>query len=185
MRRSERSSAAPALVPQSGASFTLNGAGVSGGIAIGYAHLVSTARLEVAHYDLAPEAIAEEIRRFDDAIAEVRGELTGLQASVPATAPAEMSAFLNLHLMILDDAQLSRVPRELIRLRRCNAEWALTQQMETLAQQFEQIKDAYLRERKNDIVQVVERVLKAMLGTGHAPAAPSHEENVIVVAHDL
>ncbi len=185
MRQSERSSAAPTLVPQSGASFTLYGAGVSGGIAIGYAHLVSTARLEVAHYALAAEAIEDEIRRFDDAIAEVRSELIGLQASVSATAPAEMSAFLNLHLMILDDAHLSRVPRELIRARRCNAEWALMQQMEMLAQRFEEIEDAYLRERKSDIVQVVERVLKAMLGTGHAPAAPSHEEYVIVVAHDL
>jgi phosphotransferase system enzyme I (PtsI) len=185
MRRSERSSAAPVLVPQPGASFTLHGAGVSGGIAIGYAHLVSTARLEVAHYDLAPEAIEDEIRRFDDAIAEVRGELIGLQSSVAATAPAEMSAFLNLHLMILEDSHLSRVPRELIRARRCNAEWALMQQMEMLAQQFEEIEDAYLRERKNDIVQVVERVLKAMLGTGHVPATPSHEQHVIVVAHDL
>jgi phosphotransferase system enzyme I (PtsI) len=172
-------------VPRSGASFTLHGAGVSGGIAIGFAHLVSAARLEVAHYDLAPEAIEDEIRRFDDAIAEVRGELIGLQSSVAATAPAEMSAFLNLHLMILEDSHLSRVPRELIRARRCNAEWALMQQMEMLAQQFEEIEDAYLRERKSDIVQVVERVLKAMLGTGHVPATPSHEQHVIVVAHDL
>ena len=185
MRRSERSSAAPLLVPQSGASFTLHGAGVSGGIAIGYAHLVSAARLEVAHYDVPSEAIEDEIRRFDDAIAEVRRELIGLQASVTPTAPAELSAFLNLHLMILDDAHLSRVPRELIRARRCNAEWALMQQMEMLAQRFDEIDDAYLRERKSDIVQVVERVLKAMLGSGHAPAAPTHEEHVIVVAHDL
>jgi len=185
MRPDDLSAEAPKLLTQSGASFTLHGAGVSGGIAIGYAHLVSTARLEVAHYDILPEAIEGEISRFDDAIAEVRGELIGLQASVPATAPAEMAAFLNLHLMILDDAHLSRVPRELIRTRGCNAEWALTQQMEMLAQQFEEIEDAYLRERKNDIVQVVERVLKAMLGTGQGPATPSHEENVIVVAHDL
>ena len=71
-------------------------------------------------------SIEGEISRFDDAIAEVRGELIGLQASVPATAPAEMAAFLNLHLMILDDAHLSRVPRELIRTRGCNAEWALS-----------------------------------------------------------
>lgn len=183
MRRTENSAAR--LLPTSGSSFTLQGAGVSGGIAIGYAHLVSAARLEVAHYDIAPEAVADEIRRFDDAVAEVRGELMGLQASVSTTAPAEMSAFLNLHRMILDDSHLSAMPRELIRTRHCNAEWALTQQMETLAQQFEKIEDAYLRERKNDIVQVVERVLKAMLGTGHAPAAPSHEEDVIVVAHDL
>src|SRR3990172_6553109 len=185
MRPAERSSDASKLAPRSAASFTLHGAGVSGGIAIGHAHLVSAARLEVAHYDLAPEAIEDEIRRFDHAFAEVGGELMGLQASVPATAPGEMWSFLTLHLMILDDVHLSRVPRELIRARRCNAEWALMQQMEMLAQRFDEIDDAYLRERKSDIVQVVERVLKAMLGSGHAPAAPTHEEHVIVVAHDL
>lgn len=180
MLRAERTA-----VPNAGASFTLHGAGVSGGIAIGYAHLVTAARLEVAHYDVAPEQIEAEILRFDDAIAEVRGELIGLQTSVPPTAPAELSAFLNVHLMILDDSNISRVPREMIRSRGCNAEWALTQQMEMLAKRFEEIEDPYLRERKNDVVQVVERVLKAMLGTGHAPSAPTHEENVIVVAHDL
>src|SRR6266571_5264855 len=49
------------------------GAGVSGGIAIGHAHLVSTARLEVAHYEIAPQEIEAEIARFDRAIAQVRG----------------------------------------------------------------------------------------------------------------
>ena len=168
-----------------GASFTLHGSGVGGGIAIGYAHLFSTARVEVSHYEIPPQEIETEVRRFDDAVAQVRSELAGLQASVPASAPAEMKAFLNLHAMLLNDANLSAVPRELIRSRRCNAEWALVQQMDYLLLQFEEVDDPYLRERRQDIVQVVERVLKAMLGTGHAPAAPSHEEDVIVVAHDL
>ncbi len=166
-------------------SFTLHGAGVSGGIAIGYAHLVSTARLEVPHYELAPDEIEAEIERFDAAVAQVRGELIGLHASVPASAPAEMGAFLDVHIMILNDAMLSDTPRELIRTRCCNAEWALVQQMEMLIARFEEIEDAYLRERKADVRQVVERVLKAMLGTGHAPEHPAHEENVVVVAHDF
>jgi len=168
-----------------GASFTLHGAGVSGGIAIGRAHLVSTARLEVAHYEIAPQGIEAEIERFDRAIAQVHGELTALQTSMPAGALAEMKAILSLHAMLLADANLSSVPRDLIRNRRCNAEWALVMQMDYLISQFEAIEDLYLRERKQDIVQVVERVLKAMLGTGHAPSAPSHEEDLIVVAHDL
>ena len=168
-----------------GASFTLHGAGVSGGIAIGRAHLVSTARLEVAHYEVAPQEIEAELERFDRAIAQVQGELAALQAGIPAGAPAEMKAILSLHAMLLNDANLSTVPRALIRNRRCNAEWALILQMDYLASQFEEMEDPYLRERKQDIVQVVERVLKAMLGTGHAPSAPSHEEDLIVVAHDL
>ena len=171
--------------PGVGASFTLHGAGVSGGIAIGQAHLVSTARLEVAHYEVAPPEIEAELERFDRAIAQVQGELAALQAGIPAGAPAEMKAILSLHAMLLNDANLSTVPRNLIRNRRCNAEWALILQMDYLASQFEEMEDPYLRERKQDIVQVVERVLKAMLGTGHAPSAPSHEEDLIVVAHDL
>jgi phosphotransferase system enzyme I (PtsI) len=166
-------------------SFTVHGAGVSGGIAIGYAHLVSTARLEVAHYEVAAEEVEAEIERFDNAVAEVRGELMGLAASMPLSAPAEMGAFVNLHLMILDDAQIAEAPHELIRTRRCNAEWALVQQMETLVAQFEEFEDAYLRERKADVQQVVERVLKAMLGTGHVPAPPAESDRLVVVAHDL
>jgi phosphoenolpyruvate-protein phosphotransferase (PTS system enzyme I) len=166
-------------------SFTLHGAGVSGGIAIGYAHLVSTARLEVPHYEIAPEEIEAELERFDTAVAQVRGELIGLHASVPASAPAEMGAFLDVHIMILNDSMLSATPRDLIRARRCNAEWALVQQMEMLVARFDEIEDAYLRERSADVRQVVERVLKAMLGTGHTLEHPAHEENIVVVAHDF
>jgi phosphoenolpyruvate-protein phosphotransferase (PTS system enzyme I) len=167
------------------ASFTLQGAGVSGGIAIGHAHLVSTARLEVAHYEIGEQEIGAEIARFDEAVAQVEGELAALQASIPPGAPLEMKAILGIHSLLLKDSALSSVPRELIRNRRCNAEWALTQQLESLVSQFEEMEDPYLRERKQDVVQVVERVLSAMLGTGHAPAEPVHEEDVIVVAHDL
>jgi phosphoenolpyruvate-protein phosphotransferase (PTS system enzyme I) len=173
------------LSTRPGASFTLHGAGVSGGIAIGYAHLISSARLEVAHYQIAESEIDAEVARFDDAIEQVRGELMGLHAAVPTDAPAEMAAFLDLHLMILNDATLSVAPRDLVSKRRWNAEWALVHQMELLVQRFEEIEDSYLRERKNDVQQVVERVLKAMLGTAHGPALPPHEENIIVVAHDF
>jgi len=167
-------------------SFTLHGAGVGGGIAIGQAHLISSARLEVAHYAIAPEYVEPEVMRFSVAVDKVRAELQELRRSVPASAPAELGAFLGLHLMILDDATLSQVPRELIRSQRCNAEWALVSQMDQLVAQFDQIEDPYLRERKADVVQVVERVLKAMQEQpGRAGAAPAHEESLIVVAHDL
>src|SRR6476659_2440951 len=129
-------------------NFVLHGHAVSTGITIGQAHLVSTARLEVAHY--------------------------------------EIEEFLDLHRMILDDSALSQAPRELIRTRRCNAEWALVQQMEKLTDRFDEIEDPYLRERKADVQQAVERVLKEMMG-GSRPPEPSlsEEKELIVVAHDL
>jgi len=167
-------------------NFVLHGHAVSGGITVGYAHLVSTARLEVAHYEVAEDAVEAEVARFDRAMKIAQDELYELKAHIPADAPAELEAFLNLHRMILNDSALAQVPRELIRSRRSNAEWALVQQMERLCERFDEIDDPYLRERKADVQQAVERVLKAMLG-GQAIAEPAltEEQKLIVVAHDL
>jgi phosphotransferase system enzyme I (PtsI) len=167
-------------------NFALHGLAVSGGITVGRAHLVSTARLEVAHYEVAEDAVEAELERFDRAMSAAQEELAALKGHIAADAPAELAAFLDLHRMILNDSALSKVPRELIRKQRTNAEWALVQQMERLGRRFEEIDDPYLRERKADVEQAVERVLKALMGgkTLAAPA-PAEEEKLIVVAHDL
>ena len=92
-------------------SFTMHGIPVSGGIAIGHAHLVSQARFEVAHYGVPQYQLADEIARFDRAFQTVRTELEELRTQMPPNAPQEFEAFLNLHLMILNDATLSSAPR--------------------------------------------------------------------------
>ncbi len=167
-------------------NFVLHGASVSAGITIGHAHLVSSARLEAAHYEIAEAAVQGEIFRFDAAIARAKQDLATLESQIPEGAPAEFGTFIDLHRMILEDSSLSRRPRELIRERRWNAEWALVQQMEKLVAQFEAMEDPYLRERRHDIEQVVERVLKALMGGQATPEPPaSAEKNLIVVAHDL
>jgi len=167
-------------------SFTIHGIGVSGGIAIGHAQLVSHAQLEVAHYDISKSRVAEEKARFDAAVATAREELASLSEHIPAGAPAEFEAFLNVHLMILDDPTLSETPKQLIESLQCNAEWALKLQMDALIDQFERIEDGYLRDRKTDVIQVVERILKVLMGRpGQVLARSAPEENSILVAHDL
>ena len=166
-------------------SFTLHGIGVSSGIAIGRAHLLSHAELEVAHYSIAPDAVAQEQARLDAAIQTAREELTALSDSIPINSPPEVSGFLNLHLMILSDTTLSQTPKDLIASQLCNAEWALSQQAEQLIEQFERIEDDYLRERQTDVVQVVERVLKIMTGQARAIPQARDDEAGILVAHDL
>jgi len=167
-------------------NFVLHGHAVSGGITIGYAHLVATARLEVVHYEIPGEAVEAEVRRFDAALHKARDELSTLHTHIPSDAPHEFAAFLDLHRMILDDSALSQAPKQLIRERRANAEWALVQQMEKLTDRFDEIDDPYLRERKADVQQAVERVLKALMGA-QTLAEPSltEEQELIVVAHDL
>ena len=167
-------------------SFALHGIGVSGGIAIGRAQLVSHATLEVAHYTIPAGRVESEIARLDNALAEVRAELEGLHGSMTAgDAPAEFGAILDVHSMILSDPTLAEESKRVIAEQHCNAEWALTQQMNVLVAEFEEIEDAYLRERKADVVQVVERVLKRLLGKPGALVPPGAEQHTILVAHDL
>jgi phosphotransferase system enzyme I (PtsI) len=167
-------------------SFTLHGLGVSSGIAIGRAHLVSHAQLEVPHLEIPEDRIAHEQARFDTALARVRRELSELAADIPENAPPEFEAFLNVHLMILGDETLAVVPKALIASQRCNAEWALKQQMDALLAQFDEIDDPYLRARKTDVVQVVERVLAALLlDTTSTATVATPEDGSILVAHDL
>ncbi len=167
-------------------SFALNGVGVSAGIAIGRAQLVSHATLEVAHYTIPTAKVDAEIARFANAVKEVQRELEALhQAMTGGDVPGEFGAFLDVHWMILTDPTLSEAPKKIILEQRCNAEWALTTQLQVLVDQFEQIEDPYLRERKADIVQVGERVLKRMMGKPGALPAPVAEEQTILVAHDL
>jgi phosphotransferase system enzyme I (PtsI) len=170
-------------------TFSLHGQAVSGGIAIGRAHLVSHARFEVAQYQLRERDVVGELIRFDKAVAIARAELDALrsEASVPG-APAELSAFVDLHAMILADPALTEAARDLIRDRRCNAEWALVQQMQQAVDQFDEFEDAYLRERKQDIVQVVERVLKVLQGKARKLSrrkTVAADVELIVVANDL
>ena len=167
-------------------SFTLHGLAVSRGFTIGHAHLISHAIFEVAHHSIRERDIQREIERFDAAVASVRTELVAMrnEAAAPG-APSELAAMVNVHAMFLDDPLLVGAPRDQIRMRRCNAEWALVQQMEQLVAQFEEIEDSYLRERKHDIVQVVERLLRALLGKPRRTPKKVAGRDLVVVAHDL
>jgi phosphotransferase system enzyme I (PtsI) len=179
--------AQPSALLHSPSSFSIHGIGVSGGIAIGRAHLVSNALLEVVHYQLPQPLIEDEIKRFENAINTVKNDLQLIRNSLSKNAPAELSAFIGTHLMMLADKSLSEVPKDIIRKEFCNAEWAIKQQMDDIVEQFEAIEDAYLRERKQDVVQVVERVIKVLLGHPAPNQTPvkQKESAIILVAHDI
>ena len=169
-------------------SFTLHGIPVSRGIAIGRAYLIAPAALDVDHYLVEPAQIEGEVERFRSAQQLVHQELDVLRNDLAADAPSEMGAFINVHSMILNDVMLVQETIDLIRTRRYNVEWALTEQLERLSRHFDDIEDEYLRERKADIQQVVERVLKALAGATAASLVGNVHgtcDEMIVVAHDI
>ncbi len=172
-------------------SFTLHGLGVSGGISIGHAHLITSASLEVDHYSIPAEWLAREIKRFDKAVKQVRAELDQLETDVTTTqkgeASADMAAFVTVHRMILDDPSFTEAPRDLIRSELCNAEWALKLQLDEILAHFADVQDEYLRERKTDVRQVAERIVAALSGqdSGVPEKLRERAEDTILVAHDL
>ena len=173
------------------ASFTLHGIPVSRGIAIGRAHLLRPAARDVKHYLVAEERLEAEVNRLSSAIEHVNEELRLLRRDLPHDAPTELAAFIDVHALILSDPIISEEPLRMIRSRHYNAEWALLSQIDALSAQFDEIEDPYLRERKNDIRQVGERVLKVLTGSAQSfPALPTVAADqfvpqMIVVAHDI
>jgi phosphotransferase system enzyme I (PtsI) len=172
-------------------SFSVHGIQVSHGIVIGRAVLLASARLDVAHYFIDPGKEEQEVNRLRDARTAVIAELNAIKAELPGDTPHEVAALIDVHKMLLEDDSIGRETAAWIRERRYNAEWALTAQLDVLARQFDEMEDVYLRERKYDIEQVVERLLHALHGS-QSKLSPRklaqqarHNEPLILVAHDI
>ena len=186
-------------------TFSIHGLAVSRGVAIGRAVLVASSRVDVAHYFIEAGEVAAEIDRVRAARDAVVDEIHRVQDSVatmgPKEAPQELAALLDVHLMLLQDVELIAGVKHWITDRLYNAEWALTTQLEVIARHFDEMEDAYLRERKADLEQIVERVLRAMKGAASPVEHPAHRVRkqsqqdlllddtvdvpLVLVAHDL
>ncbi len=187
-------------------TFSIHGLAVARGIAIGRAVLVASSRVDVAHYFIEPAQVESEIQRVRVARNAVVDELLRLQHSIGAMkasdAPPELAALLDVHLMLLQDQELETGVKRWVSERLYNAEWALTSQLEVIARQFDEMQDEYLRERKADLEQVVERVLRHLKGAASPVAAsaqrraPGQRQQdlllgdsvdvpLVLVAHDL
>ncbi|MCM2342578.1 phosphoenolpyruvate-utilizing N-terminal domain-containing protein, partial [Rhodoferax sp.] len=187
-------------------TFAIHGLAVARGIAIGRAVLVASSRLDVAHYFIEPAQVGAEINRVRDARDAVVAEIRRLQTSIghmgPKETPQELSALLDVHLMLLQDQELAAGVQHWIKDRLYNAEWALTSQLDVVARQFDEMEDDYLRERKADLEQITEKILRAMRGVSSPLIQPQGRAGrhnaqqdlllddtvdvpLILVAHDL
>lgn len=154
-------------------TFAIHGLAVSRGIAIGRAVVVASSRMEVVHYFIRPDQVDAEIDRARSARNAVIDELRRLQDEMPQDAPGELDALLDVHLLLLQDEALAAAIKHWISDRLYNAEWALTTQLEVVSRQFDEMEDEYLRERKADLEQVVERILRYMKGMASPVPAPA------------
>lgn len=165
----------------------LHGIGVSRGYAIGPIVRLQRDQAEIAKYHLSAQQVDLEIQRFQRSLAIAKQELQHTRERLPDWLPAEVSAFVETHLLMLEDSLLTDAPLELIRTQQCNAEWALKIQRDQIVQVFETMDDTYLRDRRDDINHVVTRIQRILLdGADHTDTLPPNRfSGRIVVTDDL
>jgi len=168
-------------------SFSLHGIGVSKGIAIGKVYVIDHDVVEVSEFSLSKQSLEDEVSRFKEALEIARQQLSRIRDNVPKNAPGDVAAFIDTHLLMLEDSSLSQVPIQIIYDKQCNAEWALKLQCDALVQVFDKMDDPYLSSRKQDVEHVVARVLRILRGYTELPAASMGEllSGAIVLADDL
>jgi phosphotransferase system enzyme I (PtsI) len=165
----------------------LQGIGVSRGIAIGKAHILFHNQPDVREYLIPAFAIEEEVERFIGALTEGKKQLKAIRNQIPANAPTDVSAFIDTHLLMLNDSSLSKVPVDMIRSRHCNAEWALQLQRDALINVFNEMDDPYLRTRRDDVDHVVNRIHRILSDQDVADheISDGRLKGHIIIAEDL
>jgi phosphotransferase system enzyme I (PtsI) len=145
-------------------SLALCGISVSRGVAIGRAVVLHHDQLDIGQHIVPKPLLQDEITRYRVALKKAKQQLRDLRKRIPADTPGDIVAFMDAHLLMLDDGVLSEAPVKIMRAQQCNAEWALKLQRDTLVRVFEEMDDPYLRTRKDDIDHVVNRIQRNLQG---------------------
>jgi len=167
-------------------TFSLHGIGASKGIAIGKLHIVARGVVEVPEFTIKESEVEGEIKRFETAIEGARVDLGAIKSQIPPDTSVDIAAFIDTHLLMLNDAAITEAPVKHIREDGRNAEWALKLQRDALVTVFEAMDDSYLRTRKDDIDHVINAVQMRLLHTDGPIARPDASfAGKIVFADDL
>jgi phosphotransferase system enzyme I (PtsI) len=168
-------------------TLALHGTGVSRGIAIGKIQIIQRDKLDIHESKISGDMIEAEVHRFEQAATTARQQLRAIRNRIPDETDTSIAAFIDAHLLMLEDAALTHEPARLIRELGCNAEWALKLQRDALIAVFDEMNDAYLRTRKDDVKYVVNRILRILLNQSplRHEAHGGRLTGFIVLADDL
>ena len=156
----------------------------SPGIVIGRAYLLDRRKVVVAGRRIDDINVKEEVARFKQAVDRSKSQLEELKKRFSKGLGKSHLYILDTHIMLLDDKMLIDGTVKRIRESQLNAEGALTETIAAIGLKFDTIEDEYLRERKHDVEQVGERILRNLVGHKQESLADIKDEAVII-AHDL
>jgi phosphotransferase system enzyme I (PtsI) len=172
-------------------SLWLSGIGVSRGVAIGRVQRLHAQDLDIQERGIADNEVGHEVTRFYGAHRRAKDELRLVRDEIPEGTPSDIAAFIDTHLLMMDDRSIVDATVGHIKAAKINAEAALEKSRAALVAVFEQMDDPYLRTRKDDVEHVVariQRVLMKQAAPGAAAAgAPKFEitEPTVIVSDDI
>ncbi len=161
------------------------GVGVSRAIAIGPAHLLKSGMIEVPPSTISAKEINRECESFQQAVKLARRQLKAVRDKIPASTPSDISAFIDTHLLMLEDSALAEAPLELIHLHCLSAAYALQIKRNALVKVFDEMDDPYLRTRKDDVDHVVNQIQKNLLNLSIEESSVPDLQGRIIIASDL
>jgi phosphotransferase system enzyme I (PtsI) len=161
-----------------------NGIGASPGIVIGRVYLLDRKKVVVAGQRIEDVNVKSEVVRFKKAVEVSKVQLEDIRKRYTRDLGKSHRYILDTHIMLLEDKLLVEGTVKRIKDARINSEGALRETIDAIAKKFDSIEDEYLRERKHDVEQVAERVLRNLTGKKQESLAEISEE-AVVIAHDL
>lgn len=163
----------------------VRGVGVSRGIAIGEAYVYYREQSDIVEYNVSKSAQKKEIERFENALQTASNQLHDIKKKIARTTPVEILTFIDTHLLMLEDPAFRDGTIHNIQTLSCNAEWALHKQGERLLQVFDEMEDAYLKTRRDDVVHVLQRIQQCLSDSPEPQLDTSKLSKRIIVADDL
>lgn len=160
----------------------MKGLGVSPGIGIGNAFIIDKKTMNIERKHVVDTD--SEIKRFRNALEVGKIQLNELYLKTLEEVGEKEAQIFKSHEMMLEDDTLSSDVEIRIKKENINAEFALNETSNTYIKMFENIEDEYLRERADDIRDVMTRVIKILLGVNNTDYSKL-EENSIIIAKDL
>lgn len=162
----------------------LQGIGVSPGVVISKAFLLTSEEDRFVEREISTDDIPREIARFEEALIETRRQIHDIQKQVSDAIGKENAGIFDAHLLVVDDRAFVEEVIRGLSAQCLNVETVLHGVAERYAAALARIEDDYLRERAADVRDVTRRILRNLSGRSGSELMQL-QEPCIVIASDL
>ena len=152
---------------------------------MGKALVVESRRPRVKREPVDPARIPLEISRLRQALEVSRRQILEIQERIAKEVEPQYARIFDAHLLILEDRWLAEQASAIIQNEKVNVEYAVQEVLDPVRQALSRVEDGYLRERRTDVDDVGDRLLRNLLGQRGSFQVEGMRGEAIVFAHDL